>query len=108
GDIGNRGPRIEGEYRYNALGNSWSIETNFGDFQLPDNALCTFWGSPPAVGNSITFNRVDGGSFYFQSVDIFGRLQGLRNDVIVARGFLNGTEVGNLTLQTSNQAWSTR
>ena len=106
-DIGNRGPFIESGYEYNAVGTSWSIETNFGAFQLTNPALCTFYGIPSAVGNSVTFNLVDGGTFYFQSVNLLGRLQGFTNDVIEAQGFLDGTEEGSMTLQSSNQTWTT-
>jgi hypothetical protein len=109
-DIGNLGPITEGSYQYNAVGASWSIQQNFGGpnpVVLPSEALTTFFGIPPTVGNTITFTRLDGGTFSFLSVDIFGRLPGVTNDVVQAQGFRNGTEVATLTLQSSVQAYKT-
>ena len=106
-DIGNRGPFTEGSYQYNAVGRSWSIESNYTAFQLSNPALTTFWGIPAAVGNTITFTRLDGGEFEFESVDILGRLNGTRNDVVQAQGLLNGNEVATLQLQSSLQTYVT-
>jgi hypothetical protein len=111
GDIGNLGPITEGAYQYNAVGASWSIQQDYSEyidpFVLPSDALTTFFGIPPAVGNTVSFTRLDGGTFNFLSVDIFGRLPGATNDVVQAQGFLNGTEVATLTLQSSVQAYTT-
>lgn len=109
-DIGDHGPITEGSYQYNAVGASWSIQQNFGSidpFVLPSDALTTFFGIPPEVGNTISFTRLDGGTFNFLSVDVFGRLPEVTNDVVQAQGFLNGTEVATLTLQSSVQAYTT-
>jgi hypothetical protein len=109
-DIGNLGPITEGSYQYNAVGASWSIEQNYGGpnpVVLPSEALTTFFGIPPTVGNTITFTRLDGHTFNFLSVDIFGRLPGVTNDIVQAQGFLNGTEVATLNLQSSVQAYKT-
>jgi hypothetical protein len=106
-DIGDDGPLPEFEFQYSAIGPSWSIQTDFGAFTLPNHALTTFWGMPSAVGNSITFTRLDGDDFFFESVNIFGRVQGAPNDVLQAQGFRDGVQVGTLTLQSSLQAYTT-
>jgi hypothetical protein len=110
-DIGNKGPIAEGDYQYNAVGASWSIQRDYSSyispFVLPSNALVTFFGIPPAVGNTLTLTRLDGGTFNFLSVDIFGRLPGATNDVVQAQGLRNGVTVATLNLQSSVQAYST-
>jgi len=101
-DIGNMGPVVEKGYQYEGVGSSWSVQGGYG----PDgNALLTFWGIPPMVGNILTFKRVDGSPFRFLSLELRGRIQGARNDVVMARGFLNGVEVASQVLQSSNEAW---
>jgi hypothetical protein len=109
-DIGDKGPITEGAYQYNAVGTSWSIEQDYGGIDpvvLPSEALATFFGIPPIVGNTVSFTRLGGGTFNFRSVDIFGRLPQVTNDVVQAEGFVNGIEVATLTLQSSVQAYTT-
>src|SRR4051812_41254644 len=79
-DIGDKGPIAEGAYQYNAVGASWSIQKDYSPFidpfVLPSHAVTTFFGIPPAVGNTLSLTRLDGGTFNFLSVDIFGRIPG--------------------------------
>jgi hypothetical protein len=105
-DIGNIGPIAENGYTYNAVGNSWQlINATLGGFVGDGNALVTYWGIPPALGNTITFERAAHGDFLWQSFDLEGRLQNQRNDVVLAQGFLSGVQVASQTLQSSNAFW---
>jgi hypothetical protein len=108
-DIGNDGPIVEGDYQYDAVGASWSLQDGGPPAPLdpfPNGAaLVTFWGTPPAVGNVIRFSRLDGKWFSFLSLELRGRLPDVRNDVVLARGFLNGAEVASQLFQSSDEAW---
>jgi hypothetical protein len=110
-DIGDQGPIAEGAYQYNAVGASWSIQKDYSGFVdpfvLPSHAVTTFFGIPPAVGNTLSLTRLDGGTFNFLSVDIFGRIPGATNDVVEAQGFLDGVKIATLSLQSSVQAYAT-
>jgi hypothetical protein len=103
-DIGNKGPNVENGYQYTAVGASWSLEDQYA---LNGCALMTFWGIPPAVGNMTTFVRTDGSPFFFHSLDLRGRLQGQRNDVVVVRGLMHDAFVASQTFQSSSETWST-
>ena len=108
-DIGDQGPISENGYQYEAVGASWSLQDGHFPPELglfPNgNALVTFWGIPPAVGNLTSFKRLDESPFLFLSVELRGRLDGQRNDVVMARGFLDGVEVASQVLQSSNEVW---
>jgi hypothetical protein len=103
-DIGNKGPNVEAGYQYTAVGASWSLEDQYS---ADGCALMTFWGIPPAVGNTTTFIRLDGAPFFFRSLNLEGRLQGQRNDVVVVRGLFQNDTVASQTFQSSNMTWST-
>jgi len=105
-DIGNIGPIVESGYQYNAIGASWQlISSALGEFPGDGNALVTFWGIFPALGNTITFERLDHGQFLFQQLDLRGRLDNRRNDVVLVQGFLDGVQVASQILQSSNEVW---
>lgn len=108
-DIGNAGSIVESDFQYNAIGNSWSIQTGVGaTTPFPTGpALVTFWGMFPAVGNTLTFTRLDNAEFLFTSIDVRGRLELARNDVVAARGYLDGIEVASQVLQSSTLTWRT-
>jgi hypothetical protein len=110
-DIGNHGPIVENGYQYNAMGASWSLQ-NGGppadlDYFPSGSALVTFWGIEPVVGNVVDFSRLDGRPFLFQSLQLRGRIDGARNDVVLARGFFGGAEVANQLFQSSSELWRT-
>ncbi len=110
-DIGNHGSMLEGDYVYNAVGQSWSLQNGGPPAPLDPfptgSALVTFWGIEPAVGNYIDFSRVDAQPFRFLSIDLRGRLVGQRNDVVFARGFRDGAEVASQLFQSSSEVWRT-
>ena len=108
--LADHGPLEEGGFRYVASGESWN--TQLGPPFIPafptGHALVTFWGVPVTVGQSVTFTRPDRETFTFNSVDIRGRLEGQRNDVVEVLGFLDGARIARQTLQSSTEAWATR
>jgi hypothetical protein len=103
-DIGNQGPIVESGFRYDAVGDSWSL-VNQSAYGADGNALVTFWGSPVAAGNVITFRQVDGSPFWFRSLELSGRSRIDENDRVMARGFLDGQEVATQLLQSDQAEW---
>jgi hypothetical protein len=105
-DIGDMGPIDESGYRYEPIGASWQlIGPDVWDHGGVGNALFSFYGIHPAIGNVTTFRRLDESPFVFQSLELRGRFEGQRNSVVVAFGFLDGIEVASQALQSSSETW---
>ncbi len=102
--LGSAGTQTEAGFDYTATGAGWEIESVYGN---PNSALVTFFnGEGSTLGDKVDFTRNGGGLFNFDSVD-FRTLLNSNSDQVILTGFLAGSPVGSLALNTSSISFQT-